>query len=385
MTPSKTFYVADFEGGYYINPVFLFKEQGNIGFPSRVSFTSFFDIPLLIEGIKKFISSSALTPVSYYCYDKERELQLQGIYFYFKHGFTVFLDIGYGQIIREYEDTPYFTSERNREDIKRAAPTHFRADLEFYYDPSLVDIKEVEEIINELKRFKVQPKRKSELKFLCMENGELTLKALELTTPVLDIELNYGKGFGELYSYICDHMSFPTQKGLVLFHGLPGTGKTFLIRKLINDLSDKKQVIYIPPDMVYELSSPKFLPFLIENQNSILVIEDGENVIKSRRSEKNQAVANLLNVADGLLSDALNTQILCTFNCKIGDVDDALLRKGRLIAQHEFKELSTEDSQTLLDSLKIDFKATKPMTLADIYNCKETSFKEEKKGLGFTI
>jgi hypothetical protein len=64
-------------------------------------------------------------------------------------------------------------------------------------------------------------------------------------------------------------------------------------------------------------------------------------------------------------------------------VDDALLRKGRLIAKHEFKALSKEDAQILLDHLKIAYVATKDMTLADIYNCMDEGFEVERKSVGF--
>ena len=46
-------------------------------------------------------------------------------------------------------------------------------------------------------------------------------------------------------------------KGLVLLHGLPGTGKTSYIRYLIRQLD--KEVIFIPPNMAYALTNPDFI------------------------------------------------------------------------------------------------------------------------------
>ena len=50
--------------------------------------------------------------------------------------------------------------------------------------------------------------------------------------------------------------------------------------------------------MAKEISSPEFLPFLMQYQNSILIIEDAENIIKDRNETlvPSQAVANLLNL-----------------------------------------------------------------------------------------
>jgi hypothetical protein len=61
-------------------------------------------------------------------------------------------------------------------------------------------------------------------------------------------------------------------------------------------------------------------------------------------------------------------------------IDSALLRKGRLIAEHKFDALPTEDSQALIDHLGFDYKTDKPMTLTEIYNLSEVEYKSEDKG-----
>jgi hypothetical protein len=61
-------------------------------------------------------------------------------------------------------------------------------------------------------------------------------------------------------------------------------------------------------------------------------------------------------------------------------IDSALLRKGRLIAEHKFDALPIEDAQALIDSLGYEHKADKPMTLTEIYNLNEAEYKTEEKG-----
>jgi ATP-dependent 26S proteasome regulatory subunit len=90
-------------------------------------------------------------------------------------------------------------------------------------------------------------------------------------------------------------------------------------------------------------------------------------------------------LADGILSDFLGTQIICTFNNDISLIDDALLRKGRLIIKHEFGKLPIEAAQKLSDKLGFKTTITEDMTLAEIYNQDDSLSDIEKKNnkIGF--
>ena len=98
-------------------------------------------------------------------------------------------------------------------------------------------------------------------------------------------------------------------------------------------------------------------------------------------------MANLLNLSDGLFGDAMNMQILCTFNTPLTEVDPALLRKGRLTVKHEFKELSVKDANALFKYLGKEHITDKPMSLSDIYGLETENFHkpeiQEVKRMGF--
>jgi SpoVK/Ycf46/Vps4 family AAA+-type ATPase len=107
----------------------------------------------------------------------------------------------------------------------------------------------------------------------------------------------------------------------------------------------------------------------MDHRNTILIIEDAERVISDREGNGSAAgVSNLLNLTDGILGDCLNIQVIATFNMKRERIDQALLRKGRLIAEHKFDKLSVEETNNLLKHLKKDFVSSEGMVLADIYN-----------------
>jgi len=203
--------------------------------------------------------------------------------------------------------------------------------------------------------------------------------SFELPKQKLDIELGYGKSFKPIHEKIIHKLNERKSKGLVLLHGTPGTGKTHYLKYLASKIKNKR-VLFIPPFLADFITSPEMTPFLIQNAGSVLFIEDAEKVITDRNTGGGNGVSNILNITDGILSDILNIQIVATFNMDKKKIDEALLRKGRLIAEHKFDALPTDDSQALIDHLGFDYKTDKPMTLTEIYNLSEVEYKSEDKG-----
>jgi hypothetical protein len=66
-------------------------------------------------------------------------------------------------------------------------------------------------------------------------------------------------------------------------------------------------------------------------------------------------------------------------------IDTALLRKGRLIAEHKFGKLNVDDANKLIKHLGMDHIAADDMTLTEIYNLQEVEYKaeESKRKIGF--
>ena len=114
--------------------------------------------------------------------------------------------------------------------------------------------------------------------------------------------------------------------------------------------------------------NPEFIEMLIDNPNTVVIIEDAENIIMDRKYNSGSSVSNLLNISDGLLADFLNVQLICTFNNSLTLVDSALMRKGRLIAKYEFGKLSVSKAQRLSKHLGLNTEIKQPMTIAEIAN-----------------
>jgi len=241
----------------------------------------------------------------------------------------------------------------------------------------------VEKMAKELRRFGQKKQKNPEIELLVKGFDGLETKTMTISKPKLTIGDNYNDDFLPIHKIILSRLQKKNDKGLVLLHGKPGTGKTSYIRYLITNL--KKDVIFLPPNMAASITDPGLMSLMIENPNSILVIEDAENIIIDRDHNGSSPVSALLNLADGLLSDCLNIQIICSFNTDLSRVDGALMRKGRLIAKYEFKELETHKAQALSNKLGFNTEITNPMTLAAVYNQNDSEFSPTiyRKVIGF--
>ncbi len=237
--------------------------------------------------------------------------------------------------------------------------------------------------IDKLKGFE-RSKKKANIQLVKSEMGHMDTEEYDLFVPPMDLELNYGEKFGKVHKVIVDKLNENNGKGIILLHGDPGTGKTSYI-KYLTSLIKEKDILFIPPSMAEMLSEPSIIPFLMDHKNSILIIEDAERVISDREGNGSPAgVSNILNLTDGILGDCLSIQIVATFNMKREKIDQALLRKGRLIAEHKFEKLTIDDTNKLLKYLNKEHISEESMCLADIYNIDVEVYKSNKTSkIGF--
>jgi hypothetical protein len=208
------------------------------------------------------------------------------------------------------------------------------------------------------------------MKMFVRDGEGLSTQYFPICKTDIDLNKNYNDDMISYYNNLIKELANEKKKGLHFLYGKPGTGKTNFLRHIISKVD--RDVIFIPSGMTELLSDPTIFNLLSHNSGGILIIEDAEKAIVSRDSNRSDSVSTLLNISDGLLSDILKMQVICTFNTDITKLDKALLRPGRLLTKYEFKELELEKSKSLALELGLNKIITKPQTIAELYNDKES-------------
>lgn len=214
------------------------------------------------------------------------------------------------------------------------------------------------------------------------KSHSLYLEEFDLKTKKTNLNLNYNDNIVEMYESLKRGLLNDDSESLVILHSVPGTGKTSLIRHLVSEVDRK--FVFIPNNLMEMFIDPGFMSFAIEDlKNCILIVEDAENILKSRKNSNNPYVSTILNLTDGFMKDLLNLKIICTINSDINVLDEALLRKGRLLLKSELMPLTIEKTNKLFEYLGVNYKSTEPMKLCDIYNFDKAGILDNNKKIGF--
>lgn len=234
-------------------------------------------------------------------------------------------------------------------------------------------IKENEDILITDTGEKVKCKIIAHSRDFYMEEFDITLR------NELDFGL-YNEGFDKVNEEIVRSIR-EDDNGLYILHGGAGTGKTTYIRHLMKQLKGVKSFVYVPSNLVDELTSPSFISFIISNKDNVFIVEDCENLIVQHANGRSSAVSDMLNMTDGLLSDALRIKFICTFNTNETNIDPALLRPGRCRVKYNFAKLKAERADAAAERLGIN-KPGRDVSLAELFMGVRDDANGEKK-IGF--
>lgn len=194
-------------------------------------------------------------------------------------------------------------------------------------------------------------------------------------TTALDdenFELRYGAHGLDWHNGFVEQLR-SRDRGISILEGPPGTGKTHYLRHLMSVLRETHRFYFLPPNNLSALSQAEFVEFWSGQRRRhpmlrfVVILEDCESAIAARSGENNDVVSTILNLSDGMLSDFLKIQIICTVNCRLTEIDQALLRPGRLTCHRTFPRLSYIEAQGLAARLGKCLPQMEDYSLAEIF------------------
>ena len=196
--------------------------------------------------------------------------------------------------------------------------------------------------------------------------------SLKVRKQECDVKANYNDDLPDekIFNWINSDES-----GLMVLHGEPGTGKTSYIRNLV--YRTKNRFMFFDKSLFQHMTDASLIEMLLEHRNSIIVLEDCEDLLTDRTGF-GSCMTTILNLTDGILGDSLRFKFICTFNADIVDIDPAILRKGRMRLKYEFKKLDGKKAVALGKKLGVDVPE-KEMALCEVYNYAEDNGKPQEK------
>jgi hypothetical protein len=169
---------------------------------------------------------------------------------------------------------------------------------------------------------------------------------------------------------------------ILLWHGEPGTGKTYAIRALAWEWRDWADLHYVvDPEVAFGNAADYLLRVAMgsepraghSNKWRVLVLEDtGEMLTADAKDRVGQSLSRLLNLGDGLMGQGLNLLLLLTSNEPLSKIHPAVARPGRCAADIEFAPFSRDEAaKWLADHGAPDVAPPAGATLAELHGALE--------------
>jgi hypothetical protein len=273
--------------------------------------------------------------------------------------------------------------EDKKQNSKKIDTNNTKININIYYPNYKFLTKEFKDKFKFLEKFKIQEQKKHCISVL-MKNryDDYDFEPLDIKVPEIDLGLNYGEGFKTVYDDIVRKLK-KNNKGLYMFHGDPGTGKSSFIKYLTSVID--KEFIFIPTSFIEKfISDPDIFSILIKKKKCVIILEDAEKILISRERQDNEYISTILNLSDGILADMIQASVIITHNCDDAKIDKALKRKGRTMVDYRFNKLSMNDAKKLARSLKLSEAQVdsikESMSLSEIYNIDDENkyYKDEE-------
>lgn len=231
------------------------------------------------------------------------------------------------------------------------------------------------------------------------EQGRVTCRTRRIAVPSWDsVRLNYAtKARDGLESLMSLWPPLEDNGRLMLWHGVPGTGKSYGIRSLAQAWQKWCEVNYIVDPEKFFGSADYMLQVVLQSADessgsapstgeiqidrkeegkrvytghpwSLLIMEDSDEFLTADAKKRSgQSMSRLLNLTSGFIGQGLNTLVLITTNEPVDNIHKALQREGRCMANVEFGPLTEEEGQAWAEMQAANPVVEGAHSIADLY------------------
>ena len=220
-----------------------------------------------------------------------------------------------------------------------------------------------------------------------------------------EVERNYSTATKSKLGSLIEEFKPSRHNGqLLLWHGEPGTGKTWAIRALAWAWKSWCHFEYvIDPDQLLERGDYLMEVLLKRTRHEspevstefrdpsqpekwrLLILEDsGELMSIDAKKTLGQGLSRLLNISDGILGQGTRIMILITTNEDLGRLNSAITRPGRCFSEIGFERFDVDEANTWLRDGGCDSRVDGARNLSELYAIASGLSREESaRKIGF--